>query len=78
MICSRSPTGTKSPNDWGSWSPTTEGDSPSASGKSLTRKTKKKSGTKEGLLIDFAEEKQSGDWNSKWDDEAWEMLNKKD
>ncbi|XP_071442698.1 ADP-ribosylation factor GTPase-activating protein 1 isoform X1 [Hetaerina americana] len=50
-----------------------------AGGKSSSMQGKKK-GAKEGLLIDFDEEKVGGgqDWNSKWDDEAWEMLNKKD
>ncbi|GLH14516.1 Centaurin-gamma-1A [Gryllus bimaculatus] len=33
---------------------------------------------KEGLLVDLAEEK-NNDWNAKWnEDDAWEMLNKKD
>lgn len=52
----------------------------SASGKSSSNVQGKKKGAKEGLLIDFEEEKVGGghDWNSKWDDEAWEMLNKKD
>jgi hypothetical protein len=29
------------------------------------------------LLIDLAEDR-GNDWNSKWDDDAWEMLNKKE
>jgi hypothetical protein len=41
-------------------------------------KGKKKTGnTKEGLLIDLAEDK-GNDWNSRWDDDAWEILNKKE
>ncbi|KAG8238814.1 hypothetical protein J437_LFUL010528 [Ladona fulva] len=50
------------------------------SGKSSSNLQGKKKGAKEGLLIDFEEDKVGGphDWNSKWDDEAWEMLNKKD
>ncbi|XP_049772246.1 ADP-ribosylation factor GTPase-activating protein 1-like isoform X1 [Schistocerca cancellata] len=79
---SKSPASSKSSNDWGNWSPVKEQTptpSPSqTSNGTSTRKTKKKSGAKEGLLIDFAEDKNGNDWNSKWDDDAWEMLNKKD
>jgi hypothetical protein len=45
---------------------------------SSARKGKKKIGsTKEGLLIDLAEDK-GNEWNSRWDDDAWEILNKKE
>jgi hypothetical protein len=45
---------------------------------SSSRKGRKKTGSaKEGLLIDLAEDK-GNDWNSKWDDNAWEILSKKE
>ncbi|XP_063240079.1 ADP-ribosylation factor GTPase-activating protein 1 isoform X2 [Bacillus rossius redtenbacheri] len=73
----RVPSDTKSSGEWENWQ---SGDaapevaSPSAAN-ATTRKSKK---AKEGLLIDFAEDKNAG-WDSKWnDDDAWEMLNKKD
>nr|CAD7201354.1 unnamed protein product [Timema douglasi] len=72
--------GAKSPNDWDSWGPSgaSEQGTPTPATTSATKKGKKKS-TKDGLLIDLAEGKNS-DWNSKWndDDEAWDMLNRKD
>lgn len=46
------------------------------SSKSETKIQKKD--VKENLLVDFTEDK-TADWNSKWnEDDAWEMLNKKD
>ncbi|XP_067002898.2 ADP-ribosylation factor GTPase-activating protein 1 [Anabrus simplex] len=70
---SKSSSGSKSPTgEWDSWNASRSSDSSSS-----TRKSKKKALAKEGLLVDLNED-QSGDWNSKWDDEAWEMLNKKD
>nr|CAD7585917.1 unnamed protein product [Timema genevievae] len=72
--------GAKSPNDWDSWGPSgaSEQGAPTPTTTSATKKGKKKS-AKDGLLIDLAEGKNS-DWNSKWndDDEAWDMLNRKD
>ncbi|PSN48752.1 hypothetical protein C0J52_08922 [Blattella germanica] len=78
----KSPKSPKSPTEWSGW----ESGKPSdgsvqnvGAGNGSSRKSKKKSpSAKEGLLIDLAEEKGNNDWNSKWDDEAWEMLNKKD
>ncbi|XP_021926534.1 ADP-ribosylation factor GTPase-activating protein 1 isoform X2 [Zootermopsis nevadensis] len=66
----------KSSNEWGSWP--SDSSLQGVSNGPSTRKGKKKTGsTKEGLLIDLAEDK-GNDWNSKWDDDAWEILNKKE
>ncbi|XP_069701158.1 ADP-ribosylation factor GTPase-activating protein 1 isoform X2 [Periplaneta americana] len=77
---SKPSSGSKSPNEWGSWDSGKPSDTspPGRGNGSSTKRGKKKTGSaKEGLLIDLAEEK-ANDWNSKWDDDAWEMLNKKD
>jgi len=66
----------KSSNDWDSWP--SDSSLQSVGNRSSARKGKKQIGSaKEGLLIDLAEDK-GNDWNSKWDDDAWEMLNKKE
>jgi hypothetical protein len=63
-------------NDWGSWP--SDSSLQSVGNGSSARKGKKQIGSaKEGLLIDLAEGK-GNDWNSKWEDDAWEMLNKKE
>jgi hypothetical protein len=63
-------------SEWCSWP--SDSSLQGVGNESSARKGKKKTGSaKEGLLIDLAEDK-GNDWNSKWDDDAWEMLNKKD
>lgn len=73
---SKTASSSKSSNEWESWS--SDSAVKAAGNGSSARKGKKKTGNrKEGLLIDWAEDK-GNDWNSRWDDDAWEMLNKKE
>lgn len=76
LLYDRTASSPKSYNEWGSWS--SDSSAQAAGNGSSARKGNKKMGsTKEGLLIDLAEDK-GNDWNSRWDDDAWEMLNKKE
>lgn len=76
LLCDRTESSSKSSNEWESWS--SDSAVHTADNGSSARRGKKKIGsTKEGLLIDLAEDK-GNEWNSRWDDDAWEMLNKKE
>lgn len=76
FVWHRTASSLKSSNEWEGWS--SDSALHAAGNGSSARKGKKKTGrTKEGLLIDLAEDK-GNEWNSRWDDDAWEMLNKKE
>jgi len=79
--------GRKDSDDWGAagweesgWTEPAQENVAREKSRPSSKQKSSKSGGKEGLLIDFGEEKkkEKNGWEDNWDDDAWESLNKDD